>query len=710
MHPTAEHNHLLKQISSTTVAIHQPHLTGAGLQSQRLQAKADQKAQQQPTPTSPPPKPSPVYTVTKQQRKTTSKFPQQEAILALINRIPSPQLPESRRDKITGAGEWSNLDLDEAFNALEVNCMPARFLLDLQGKPAETIALLKEKIQLGKVYLPLWIRHHWLLGVFNNNVITIADSSPGVATKEDITTLTNILAFTQEAPVKLQWFSTPRQPRGSVECGLHVVVNALLHHTNALQAQDTKPAQRVIEYERRIGPIIANWLSATIPIAQLFTALLTHIAEVGIELISAKQVLAKCDRIAELGPVEVTWVEVTDEGNILQTWVGSLTKRKSAAWVIEYQDHDGYYLIPSPNVNYLTVKSEAEDWLYEDLLAKNVTVPTNHATLVGDQISVAQLKEIYNEEQQDYSKMFLSATAPSTRRTHNNMLKLLTSMPPAYNKMDLQTAILLFIQQRATVRKWKSSTLLTKMASIQGALRLLPFYRRNAPSVTLASTIWKMAMKGASYAANTEIADQAPILTNDHMNKLISHHAKADSPDAVASLTEIAWLVAGRVGDVAQLAPEDVTWVKDGILMVRFRRGKTARRGQYSIATTTPSAATTKYIHSMAGELWLFPQLQSSNVKDYLRRHIEVAKIECRSIRRGRLQLLSEKGMKDNDLLHVSRHQTLSSLRRYLNFGTRSGENLRRARKVERALGGERNESDSSDTSSLSDSSSTLSQ
>ena len=174
-------------------------------------------------------------------------------------------------------------------------------------------------------------------------------------------------------------------------------------------------------------------------------------------------------------------MEVTDNGNILQTWVGSLTKRKAATWVIDYIDHEGYFLIPSPNVNYLTVKSEAEDWLYEDLLAKNVTVPTNHATLVGDQITVAQLREIYNEQQQEYSKMFLSATAPSTRRTHNRMLTLISSMPPAYDKMDLQTAILLFIQQRAGVRKWRSSTLLTKMASIQGALRLLPFYRRQAP-------------------------------------------------------------------------------------------------------------------------------------------------------------------------------------------------------------------------------------
>ena len=52
------------------------------------------------------------------------------------------------------------------------------------------------------------------------------------------------------------------------------------------------------------------------------------IAEVGIELISAKQVLEKCDRIAELGPLEVTWVEVTDNDNILQTWVGSLPSER----------------------------------------------------------------------------------------------------------------------------------------------------------------------------------------------------------------------------------------------------------------------------------------------------------------------------------------------------------------------------------------------
>ena len=167
----------------------------------------------------------------KRKNVTTTKYPKQEAILSLINRLPSPKLPESRRDKFTGAGEWSNLDLDEALVALGVNCMSARFLLDLQGEPDVTITTLRDKIQLGKVFLPLWIRHHWLLGVLDNNVLQIADSSPGVATREDISLLINLLSFIKEAPINLKWFSTPRQPKGSVECGLHVVINAILHQT-----------------------------------------------------------------------------------------------------------------------------------------------------------------------------------------------------------------------------------------------------------------------------------------------------------------------------------------------------------------------------------------------------------------------------------------------------------------------------------------------
>jgi hypothetical protein len=147
---------------------------------------------------------------------------------------------------------------------------------------------------------------------------------------------------------------------------------------------------------------------------------------------------------------------------------------------------------------------------------------------------------------------------------------------------------------RGLDRSCAISHLLTKLASIQGALKILPFYRENAPGIILSSTIWKVALRGAGYSANAEVPDQAPILLQEHVNTIIKHH-NSTKPSMIPALIEIAWLVAGRVGDVAQLAPEDVTVDTNGVLMVRFRRGKTARRGQYSIATTLPSPYSQPY-------------------------------------------------------------------------------------------------------------------
>jgi len=630
-------------------------------------------------------------------------------LLEIINAIPSPKLPESTRNLLTGSGEWSNRDLDEAFTQLNLNRMPARFLVDMQDHPSTTLATLKTKMK-DTLYLPLWIRHHWILGVWTPGMLTIADSSPGIATKADFLAVQALLAYASLMPVGIQWFNVPRQPSNSVECGLHVAINLILAVNKMLKAHANKPNQRVIEYERTLGPLITKWLANNIPLPQLLTSTLTHIAEVGIELLSQKEVLEMCDKVSDNAPLEVIWVEQTEKGNILQTWTGNLTKRRGNAWTVVYKERDGIFSIPSPNVNYLAVKSAFDELLYEDVMAKNVAVPTNAATVVGDSMTVAQLKDYLSLEEREFSQLFKTATAPSTRKNHTAMLKLLGALPNAYNPIGLTTSILISIQERANQRDWKASTMVSKLASIQGALRLLPFYRKDAPSILMSSTIWRMALRGASYAANAEIPDQAPIMTQPQMNVLIKHHADT-TPSAIPALVELAWLVAGRVGDVAQLAPHDVTFNEKEVLMVRFRRGKTARRGQYSIATTHPSPQTAAYIHKMQeeGGLWLFPGLTkpkvSKMVKDHLRLHVSIHKIECRSLRRGRLQLLSARGMNDDELLHISRHQTLSSLRRYLNFGTKSGENMRRVKRVQEVL-----ESSSDETSSQSSSSSTLTQ
>ena len=65
--------------------------------------------------------------------------------------------------------------------------------------------------------------------------------------------------------------------------------------------------------------------------------------------------------------------------------------------------------------------------------------------------------------------------------------------------------------------------------------------------------------------------------------------------------------------------------------------------------------------------------MDTSKITKRLR--LEHKLLESRSLRRGRLQQLSKAGATDTELLFWSRHAGIPMLRRYLSFGTDSGEN-----------------------------------
>lgn len=132
-----------------------------------------------------------------------------------------------------------------------------------------------------------------------------------------------------------------------------------------------------------------------------------------------------------------------------------------------------------------------------------------------------------------------------------------------------------------------------------------------------------------------------------------------------------------------KLSPDDVSFPKGKIMNVRFRRGKTASKsGQYTIAQPLPSQATQDWVEmaNRENQLWLFPGVETADLTAHLRSINP--QLECRSLRRGRLQYLSQIGYGDEELLHVSRHAGLPMLRRYLTFGSDSGENRRQAMRI----------------------------
>jgi len=311
----------------TTTTTPQPtnkaNITAAGYASKRLQARhdADRPIINQPDPTTKPKAPSPTK---------KKKFVDSESLRQMVQELAPVKLPETSRDKLSGGGMWTNVDLDEVMHNLNLNCLPARFLVDLQDDAYSAIELLRGKIT-ETLYVPLWIRHHWLLAVWNGkDTLSLADSSPGIATTADIATVSALFAYAANNHVTTKWYQVPKQPRTSIECGLHVALNAILASSRIIQTSISKPAQRTIEYEKTIGPVINKWLRNEVPLPTLIEQLLLHIAEVGIELLTQKDVLAFCDKVNTITPIEVTWVEVTNDGNVLRNWTGTLGKRRAA--------------------------------------------------------------------------------------------------------------------------------------------------------------------------------------------------------------------------------------------------------------------------------------------------------------------------------------------------------------------------------------------
>ena len=83
--------------------------------------------------------------------------------------------------------------------------------------------------ELGRIYMPVHIRHHWLLVVVKvtggNWILEVYDSAASVVTRVTLAPL--LLELFPRA--QITFCPSPRQRRGSNECGLFVVCNVLAH-------------------------------------------------------------------------------------------------------------------------------------------------------------------------------------------------------------------------------------------------------------------------------------------------------------------------------------------------------------------------------------------------------------------------------------------------------------------------------------------------
>ena len=263
----------------------------------------------------------------------------------------------------------------------------------------------------------------------------------------------------------------------------------------------------------------------------------------------------------------------------------------------------------------------------------------------------------------------LQAWEKTTLEGHGRALRAIEESPHASRlaRLPLVTGLLEVLNRRRKERRWCYSTMLRTLAELQGALRNLPL-TRGVPAVDLSSSIeWTAALKTVASRAKSERPRVPKAATADQVTAAL----RAEPDRATRLLLAITWLLCGRTGDCRQLTADDVVAHPGGTgFTVTFRKGKTvSKRGPYSLHSTFPVEWLPLLQIEWPDVSWV-DLLKKSSVPEVLRalRRADPA-LENRSLRRGALQTLALKGHSEELLLAFSGHTQVATLRRYLQWG-----------------------------------------
>jgi len=189
------------------------------------------------------------------------------------------------------------------------------------------------------------------------------------------------------------------------------------------------------------------------------------------------------------------------------------------------------------------------------------------------------------------------------------------------------------------------------------------------------SVFFKQAMRGAQIKGKESSTAHPKEATFQQVKEAIRKANTRNRKD-LAMVVLLAWLTAARVGCIMQLKLEDIS-LAGAKMSITFRRGKGVRlRGPYTVHTTLPREYRDIYTEYtiMNPKEFLF---KTDSITERIKRGVEVKdllrevdkQLEQRSLRRGALQQLANKGASEELLMRFSGHQRVETLRRYLGWG-----------------------------------------
>lgn len=280
-------------------------------------------------------------------------------------------------------------------------------------------------------------------------------------------------------------------------------------------------------------------------------------------------------------------------------------------------------------------------------------------------------------------ELALRALAPATAANHRQLLRNFVNLPRDLHSVSIDKALIEWQCRLKKQNDWSYSTLHTRLASIAGALRLLPLYVRNQPSIHMSSSIiWTQALKAAAQKQTTSTKRRATPAAWLQVKDILDR--ENCNPASLAILT--AWLTCGRMADVLRLRANDMSFGSE-YLRVTFRDNKT--RSPYTVATALPPAPYLAKMTDFVESTKFGSKIFTCNAPAVARTlKAQAAGLTQHSLRRGALQTLAAAGVPAAHLLHFSGHKSVASLLAYLDDGAVAPENPERAIQARILIGG----------------------
>ena len=589
---------------------------------------------------------------------------------------------------LTG-GEWgadlSNEDIDEALSILGLQALDADQVTRTVDGWGDILP------RTGTTIVPVWSSSHWFVGVLKEGTLIFMNSAPQarhVAKMESVARGMGLKAW--EARV-------PRQPGGTNQCGVHLIVNSLLFVYGIVLSAVQFP---VLD----LDPLRSG---GGIDPVQIFDCLFGNGVVEGTMLQPGQRFVSKESsgewrtgvvRQRRRGMITVegwvvgnppsAWSQVWSDTEshrtlVIQEATQSLVFQPPSPQTRERRGRQGMVDIPIP-AQYQNVRASARprgpqetpytgnlELLSADVLAFLERAPTAsgfHFTSEGsfpppDSLKVRDLVNLVVLEHAAIPHLARSALAASTISAHRAVLEGFSKVEPDLHDLPLDAGLIEWYTRLAIRVPWRGSSLETKLSSTAGALRLLPLYvTGRSPIIMGQSVLWAQACRAAHKRALHEVKRKAVPASWATVERLTT-----DYQGEAALLILMSYCSCARVGDACGLRREDVAFVPSGTL-ITFRKAKTTmKRGAYTVPMALPESPLAgrllDYIRGKTG--FLFPKRAYKAAQVLLR----TVGLTLHSLRRGAVQKLADSGMPPTEMIKFTGHSSVESLISYLDDG-----------------------------------------